>query len=130
VRIFVLDHSALTALGTGNHILARLLYGAPRGAGSVVTPLHRGPRLLAPALCLLHAGRNSSHLADHVAELEPLHIAPFDTAAVIALCGPLADMTPHIGHAVHTAVRHDASIITTDPDTYPESIRTITLPTM
>jgi hypothetical protein len=129
VRVFVLDHTALTALGTGNQVLARLLYGTPRDAGGVVTALHRGPRMLAPVLCLLHAGRQRSHLAEHVAELEPLHIAHFDTTAVVALCGPLADMTPHTGHAVHTAVRHDASIITTDPDTYPESIRTITLPT-
>lgn len=128
MRVFVLDHTALRALGAGNRILARLLYGIPRDAGAVITALHRSPRLLAPALGLLHAGRQRDRLAEHIVELAPLRIDPADAATVVALCANLADMTPHVGHAVHAAVRHDASIITTDPDQYPESVRTIHLP--
>lgn len=129
MRIFVLDTGALGALGEGNTVLARLLYGTPRDVDDVVTALHRGPRLLAPALCLLHAGRQRHGMAEHVAELEPLRVVDLDTTAVVALCGQLADMTPDVAHAVHTAIRHDASIITPNPKTYPESIRTILLPT-
>jgi hypothetical protein len=38
-----------------------------------------------------------------------------DHFAVVALCGQLADTAQDVGHAVHTAVRHDASIITPNP---------------
>jgi sulfite reductase alpha subunit-like flavoprotein len=68
-------------------------------------------------------------MAEHVAELEPLRIVDLDTTAVVAVCGQLADMAPDVAHAIHTAIRHDASIITPKPKTYPESIRTILLPT-
>jgi hypothetical protein len=129
VRIFVLDSGALGALGEGNAVLARLLYGTPRDVDDVVTALHRGPRLLAPALCLLQAGRERHGMAEHIAALEPLRIVDLDHIAVVALCGQLADMAQDVGHAVHTAVRHDASIITPNPKIYPESIRTILLPT-
>lgn len=129
MRSFVLDSGALDALGAGNAVLARLLYGTPRGVDDVVTALHRGPRVLAPALCLLKAGRERHQLADHVAELEPLRVVECDARDVVALCGTLADMNPDVGHAVHTAVRNDASIITTNPKAYPESVRTILLPT-
>jgi len=128
VRTFVLDTGALGAVGQGNAILARLLYGTPRDVDDVVTAIHRGPRLLAPALCLLRAGRERHGMAEHVAALEPLRIVDLDTTAVVALCGQLADMASDLGHAVHTAVRHDASIITPNPKNYPESIRTILLP--
>jgi hypothetical protein len=127
MRRFVLDHTALRALGAGNVVLARLLYGTPRDGAGVVIAAPRAPRLLVPALCLLRAGRRRALLAEHIAELAPLRVEPADVATVIALCGDLAAMDPHLAHAVHTAVRQDASIITTDPDQYPPSVRTVRL---
>lgn len=127
MTVFVLDHTALHALGAGDAVLARLLFGIPRDLGGVITELHRGPRLLVPALCLLHAGRQRARLAQHVTELPPIRIEPADAATVVALCGPLADVSPHIGHAVHTAGRHNASVITTDRDQYPDTVRTVDL---
>ncbi|UJW36958.1 hypothetical protein L3Q67_45165 (plasmid) [Saccharothrix sp. AJ9571] len=128
MRTFVLDAAALDALGAGNTILARLLFGTPRDVDDVVLALYRGPRLLAPALSLLQAGRRRSGLAEHVAALETLRIVDLDTAAITALCGPLADLEPATGHTVHTAARNDASVITPTPQLYPESVRTVPLP--
>ncbi|MET9265264.1 hypothetical protein [Amycolatopsis sp. NPDC004079] len=129
MRTFVLDAGALDALGAGNSVLARLLFGTPRDVDDVVLAMYQGPRLLAPALSLLQAGRRRSGLAEHIAELETLRIVGLDTAAVVALCGPLADLDAHTGHAIHTAARHDASVITPTPERYPESVRTVQLPT-
>jgi len=122
------DDDALDALGAGNSILARLLFGTPRGVDDVVAALYRGPRLLAPALSLLQAGRRRTGLAEHIAALETLRIVELDTAAIVALCGPLADLDSDTGHAIHTAARNDASVITPTPELYPESVRTVRLP--
>lgn len=127
MRTFVLDTGALEALARGNSVLARLLYGTPRDVDDVVTALNRGPRLLVPALSLLQAGRERHHLAQHIAELEALQVVALDAAAVIALCGPLVDLAGDIGHAVHVAVRHDATLITPTPKAYPDSVRTVLL---
>lgn len=128
-RAFVLDTGALDALGTGNSILARLVFGVPHDLDDAVTVLHRGPRLLAPALCLLRAARQRSRLAEHIGALVPLQVVPCDLMAIEALCGPLADLDDHVGHAVHIAGTHDASILTPTPTAYPESVRTVMLPT-
>jgi hypothetical protein len=129
VRTFVLDAGALEALAGGNTILARLLFGTPRDVDDVVLALYRGPRMLAPSMALLKAGRQRAGLVEHIAELETLRVVDFDAAAVIALCGPLADLDDPTAHAVHTAARHDASVITPTPELYPESVRTVMLPT-
>uniref|UniRef100_UPI003F49B21E hypothetical protein n=1 Tax=Amycolatopsis sp. CA-096443 TaxID=3239919 RepID=UPI003F49B21E len=124
----MLDAGALDALGAGNVVLARLLYGTPRDIDNVVLALRQGPRVLVPALSLLQAGRRRFGLADHVGSLEVLRVVDLDVPAVVSLCGALADLDSHVAHAVHTAARHDASVITPTPESYPESVRTVVLP--
>uniref|UniRef100_UPI003F491F17 hypothetical protein n=1 Tax=Amycolatopsis sp. CA-293810 TaxID=3239926 RepID=UPI003F491F17 len=128
MRSFVLDTAALEALGDGNRVLSKLLYGTPRDVDDVVLALYRGPRLLVPAMALLHAGRQRTGLTRHVSVLEPLRVVPLDAPAVTALCESLADLAPDIGHVVHTAATHDASVITPRPESYPESVRVVRLP--
>ncbi|QXV63513.1 hypothetical protein [Amycolatopsis sp. TNS106] len=128
MRSFVLDTAALDALGSGNTVLSKLLYGTPRDVDDVVLALYRGPRLLVPAMALLHAGRQRTGLTRHVSVLEPLHVVLLDAPAVTALCESLADLAPDIGHVVHTAATYDASVITPSPESYPESVRVVRLP--
>ncbi|MEU3628889.1 hypothetical protein BS329_15795 [Amycolatopsis coloradensis] len=128
-RQYVLDRGSIEALGIGNVVLARMLFGIAHDVDNVVRILDRQPRFLVPALSLLRAGRQRYGLADHIADLQVLSIVPLAADAVRAACGRLSDLADDAAHAVYIASTRNASIITPEPKIYPESSPTILLPT-
>ncbi|RDG34987.1 PIN domain-containing protein [Streptomyces corynorhini] len=111
---FLLDHSALLALGAGHRQLSWLVVAAAEGRaiGHV------------PALCLSAAEAERKGIGEHVASLPGLEVEPLDLTAALdagALAGGGTDW--QITHAVHLA-RPSAewptgrSVVSLMPDRY------------
>ena len=112
---FVVDHTALAALGRGNWFMSRLVSNA-----------HREPDVyvFAPALCLAAATAERPALADHIGSLHAVEIVDLafpGAAAVGYLVAEGADW--RIAHAIY-AGRPTADwptgrrVVTADPDAY------------
>lgn len=92
----VLDTPTLLALA-GNRQVSALIHRAH---------FETETRLWAPALSVLEADRERLGIAEHVGQLEVLHIVDLDYPAVLAVAAMQRDgVPPGIGAAIHAA-RH------------------------
>ncbi|MCT7356605.1 hypothetical protein N4P33_31330 [Streptomyces sp. 15-116A] len=110
----VLDTPTLLAL-SGNRQVSALIHRAH---------FETETRLWVPALSALEADRERLGIAEHVGQLEVLHIVNLDYPAVLAVARMQRDgVPPGIGAAVHAA-RHlpewgaDALVATVDAKAY------------
>lgn len=111
---FLLDHSALLALGAGHRQLSGLVVAAAegRGIGHV------------PSLCLAVAEGERVGLGEHVASLPGLEVEPVDLTAALDLGALMrAGIDWRVTHAVHLA-RPSAEwpagrvVVSVQPDLY------------
>jgi hypothetical protein len=93
--VFVLDHSALLALGSGHQRLSRIVREAHNHDDWIV---------YVPALCLAAAEASRVGLADHVGALPALEVVELGYAAVAAVGRLVADGVDwQFAHAVAVA---------------------------
>jgi hypothetical protein len=120
---YVLDHTALVALGSGHRMLSRLVHAAHREADR---------HLQVPALCLAAAVAERAALADHVGSLPAVDVVELAYSAA-AMVGRLVagGVDWRTAHAVHVA-RPDAEwpngrpVVTLQPRAYAgHGVRTI-----
>lgn len=125
MNVYILDHTALLALGAGSRVLSKLVDGANRQAG-----LH----LHVPAMCLAAAVAARPALADHVGMLVELEILDLDYPAASEV-GRLIAGNADWSHAHAISSAHPAvdwpdgrTVITATPDVYARwAVRTIAL---
>jgi len=90
---YVLDHTALGALGAGNRQLSRMIHAA-----------HESPNetLYVPALCLVAAVADRPAIADHVGSLSELDIVELDYSAAATTGRMIArGIDWRAAHAIH-----------------------------
>jgi hypothetical protein len=93
---YVLDHTALVALGAGNLMLSQLVQAAHESADD---------NLFVPAVCLLAAVADRPALADHVGALPGLDVVELDYPAAAAAGRLVADGVDwRMAHAIHVAL--------------------------
>jgi hypothetical protein len=94
VNVFVLDHTALAALGAGHRYLSR-----------VIRAVHDEPdwHVYVPALCLAAAEAGRQGLADHVGALPAIEVVELGYAAASAVGRLVASGVDwRLAQAVHT----------------------------
>ena len=111
----ILDHTALSALGRGNHLLARMIDAAHSEVDR---------RIFAPALCLTAAVAERPDLADHIGALPAIDIIELGYASASAVGKLVAAgvewQTAHAVEAARPAVDWPAGrpVVTDSPSIY------------
>ncbi|RSS84820.1 hypothetical protein EF919_38430 [Streptomyces sp. WAC02707] len=104
----ILDESAMTAGGTGNILVSRLIHRAHAEPGW---------HLYAPTCVLVEADRTRPGTAEHLAALPGITVLDLDLAAALAIAPHSTWAQAHTRHAAQpTPDRPDGAIVaTTDP---------------
>ncbi|MEU3401344.1 hypothetical protein [Streptomyces filamentosus] len=101
----VLDETAMTAAGTGNVLVSRLIHRAHAEAGWY---------LYAPACALVEADRTRPGTAEHLAALPGITVVDLDLPAVLAVAQQATWAQAHSQHAAQpTPDRPDGAVIAT-----------------
>ncbi|MEW5660052.1 hypothetical protein ABGT92_32710 [Streptomyces cinereoruber] len=101
----VLDETAMTAAGTGNILVSRLIHRAHAEPGW---------HLYAPACALVEADRTRPGTAEHLAALPGITVLDLDLAAALAVARQATWAQAHARHAAQpTPDRPDGALIAT-----------------
>ncbi|MFE5899865.1 hypothetical protein ACFQ67_21040 [Streptomyces sp. NPDC056488] len=117
----VLDETAMTAAGTGNILVSRLIHRAHAEPGW---------HLYAPACALVEADRTRPGTAEHLAALPGITVLDLDLAAALAIARQATWAQAHTRHAAQpTPDRPDGALIaTTSPGSWEgEPVRVLDL---
>ncbi|WP_432128080.1 hypothetical protein [Streptomyces sp. bgisy082] len=117
----VLDETGMTAAGTGNILVSRLIHRAHAEPGW---------HLYAPACALVEADRTRPGTAEHLAALPGITVLDLDLAAALAIAPHATWAQAHTRHAAQpTPDRPDGALIaTTAPERWKdEPIRILDL---
>jgi hypothetical protein len=123
VIAYLFDHTALLALGAGNHNLSKLVDRAHR---------HQEGHLYVPALCLIAAEAERAGVADHVGALPAIEIIELGFGVAGAVGRLVADEVDwRFAHAVNAGRPSvewptGRTVLTRVPETYkPWGVATI-----